>query len=65
MCDYGCEECGRQSLLYLTLAGHDSRKVKCPACGSAKIQQIYSPFYAHTSKKSKEGFGFGRWQHPP
>jgi len=52
MYDYRCEACGKQSLLYLTLAEHDSGKVKCPACGSAKMQQIYSPFYAHTSKKS-------------
>ena len=52
MYDYRCEACGKQSLLYLTLAEHESGKITCPACGSAKMEQIYSPFYAHTSKKS-------------
>ena len=56
MCDCRCEACGKQvggvSVVYLTLAEHENRKINCPACGSTKMQQIYSPFYAHTSKKS-------------
>ena len=26
--------------------------VTCPACGSKKLRQLFSPFIAHTTKKS-------------
>ena len=42
----------KQSVLYLTLAEHESGAVKCPACGSTKMRQLVSAFYAQTSKKS-------------
>ncbi len=52
MYDCRCEALGRQSLLDLTLTEHDNRKVKCLASGSATMQQVYSPFCAHASKRS-------------
>jgi putative FmdB family regulatory protein len=52
MYDYNCLDCGKESLVVLTLKEHESSKVKCPKCGSTKMQQLYSPFVAHTTKKS-------------
>ena len=52
MYDYKCLDCGKESLVVLTLKEHESSKVKCPKCGSTKMQQLYSSFVAHTTKKS-------------
>jgi putative FmdB family regulatory protein len=52
MYDYKCLDCGKESLVILTLKEHESTKVTCPKCGSTKMQQLYSPFVAHTTKKS-------------
>lgn len=52
MYDYKCQDCGKESLIVLTLKQHEQGDAACPACGSKKIQQIYSPFIAHTTKKS-------------
>jgi putative FmdB family regulatory protein len=52
MYDYNCLDCGKESLMVLTLKEHESTKVICPKCSSTKMQQLYSPFNAHTTKKS-------------
>ena len=50
--DYKCLDCGKESLMVLTLKDHESSKVTCPKCGSTKMQQLYTSFVAHTTKKS-------------
>ena len=50
--DYKCLDCGKESLVVLTLKEHESSKVTCPKCGSTKMRQLYSSFVAHTTKKS-------------
>jgi len=52
MYDYNCQDCGKESLVVLTLKQHETNTVTCPKCGSAKMQQLYSSFVAHTTKKS-------------
>jgi putative FmdB family regulatory protein len=52
MYDYNCLDCGKESLIVVTLKEHERGDVKCPACGSKKLQQLFSPFIAHTTKKS-------------
>ena len=52
MYDYHCLGCGKESLVVLTLKEHESANVKCPKCSSIKMQQLYSSFVAHTTKKS-------------
>ena len=52
MYDYKCLDCGKESLMALTLKQHESDKVACPKCGSYKMQQHYTSFIAHTTKKS-------------
>jgi len=52
MYDYKCLECGKESLVVLTLKQRETNRVTCPKCGSAKMQQLYTSFVAHTTKKS-------------
>jgi len=52
MYDYKCLDCGKESLVALSLRQHESGPVACPKCSSTKMQQVYSPFVAHTTKKS-------------
>lgn len=52
MYDYKCQDCGKESLIVLTLNEHERGDVKCPACGGKNIQPQYSPFITHTTKKS-------------
>jgi putative FmdB family regulatory protein len=52
MYDYKCQACGKESLLVLTLKEHETGTVTCPSCGSTKMQQLYTSFIAHTTKKS-------------
>jgi putative FmdB family regulatory protein len=50
--EYLCSSCGKKFTTILTLAEHDQRKVKCPKCGSTKVEQQWEAFFATTSKKS-------------
>ena len=52
MFDYTCLDCGKESLVVLTLKQQEPNKVTCPKCGSAKMQRLYLSFVAHTIKKS-------------
>ena len=52
MYDYKCLDCGKESLIVLTLKQHEQGEAACPACGSKNIQHVYSTFIAHTTKKS-------------
>ncbi|TKB79791.1 MAG: zinc ribbon domain-containing protein [Nitrospira sp.] len=52
MYDYTCLDCGKESLIVLTLKERSAGPVKCPACGSTNVRQIYTSFVAHTTKKS-------------
>jgi putative FmdB family regulatory protein len=50
--EYLCSACSKKFSIVLTLADHEKGKVKCPKCGSTKIEQQWAAFYATTSKKS-------------
>jgi putative FmdB family regulatory protein len=51
--EYDCKQCKRTFTEKQTFQEHDQhRKVKCPKCGSAAVQQLISPTFAKTSKKS-------------
>jgi putative FmdB family regulatory protein len=52
MYDYKCLDCGRESLVVLTLNEHESGNDLCPLCQSQRMQQMYTSFIAHTTKKS-------------
>lgn len=50
--DYRCTECNRKFSLTMTVTEYEKKKVKCPKCGSKKVEQRLASFYAVTSKKS-------------
>lgn len=47
-----CPGCRKEFSLVLTLAEFEKGGVKCPKCGSKKLEQRWAAFYAVTSKKS-------------
>jgi putative FmdB family regulatory protein len=50
--EYLCTACNKKFSLILTIDEHEKGKVKCPKCGSAKVEQQWAAFFATTSKKS-------------
>jgi putative FmdB family regulatory protein len=50
--EYLCPACSKKFSIVLTIAEHEKGEVKCPKCGSAKVEQQWAAFYATTSKKS-------------
>ncbi len=50
--EYICKECHKKFTKTLTLNEHDHNKITCPKCGSKKVEQQFSAFYAVTSHKS-------------
>ena len=50
--EYRCTACGHRLVEYLSIGEHEKRKPQCPRCGSAKVEQLLSAFFAKTSRKS-------------
>jgi len=51
--DYECTECGKKFTEKETFAEHDRhRPVKCPKCGTAKVERVIGGVFAVTSKKA-------------
>ncbi|UCC73466.1 MAG: zinc ribbon domain-containing protein [Gemmatimonadota bacterium] len=50
--EYQCNECGKTFSLRLRIEEHDKKRPKCPHCGSRKLTQQFSSFFAKTAKKS-------------
>ncbi len=50
--EYRCQECRKVFSLRLHIIEHEKKRPKCPKCSSRKLEQVYSPFFAKTAKKS-------------
>jgi len=50
--DFRCAKCSKKFSVTLTIAEYEKKKIKCPKCGSRKVEQQVAAFYAVTSKKS-------------
>ncbi len=50
--EFICNECHEPFLKTLSLDEYERGETKCPKCGSSKVEQRLSAFYAVTSKKS-------------
>lgn len=50
--DFKCADCRKRFSLTLSVAERTRGRLKCPKCGSRKIEQQYSAIYAVTSRKS-------------
>ena len=50
--DYRCLDCQEQFSKILTLREYNKQDVKCPKCGSSKVEQVPSHFNTVTARKS-------------
>ena len=50
--DYRCSPCGRKFTVKQTFEEHGRKRVKCPKCGSQKVERIIGAVFAKTAKKS-------------
>ena len=50
--EFRCSGCGEPFTVHESVREHDQHKEQCPKCGSRKVEQRMSAFYAKTSKKS-------------
>jgi putative FmdB family regulatory protein len=50
--EFLCEDCDKIFSLVLTLSEYEKGDIHCPKCGSSKVIQEPSSFFAVTSKKS-------------
>jgi putative FmdB family regulatory protein len=51
--DYQCTKCHKKFVEQQTYEEHDrGKEVKCPKCGSMKVERVISAIFAKTSKKS-------------
>ena len=50
--EYTCPACRKDFTRILSLKEYEKGKVKCPSCGSSKVKQKPTTFFAVTSKKS-------------
>jgi putative FmdB family regulatory protein len=49
--EYKCLDCGKESELNLSMSEHDRGIIKCPACNSARMEQLISAISAKTCRK--------------
>jgi putative FmdB family regulatory protein len=50
--EYLCTACNERFETVQTIDQHEQQKIACPKCGSTKVEQTFSAFYAVTSRKS-------------
>jgi putative FmdB family regulatory protein len=50
--EYRCLDCDHKFIEVLTVSEHEKHKAKCPKCKSEKVEQVFSDFYAKTSRKA-------------
>ena len=50
--EYRCGKCNRKFQVVMSIREHEKRRPKCPKCGSVRVGQLLSAFFAQTGKKS-------------
>ena len=50
--DYECSQCRKTFTVKMSYEEHGRKRVKCPKCGTRKVEQVVTPVMAKTSKKS-------------
>ena len=50
--EYRCLKCNKPFTITESMAEHGSRRHRCPACSSTRVEQVIAPFFTKTSKKS-------------
>ncbi|EPC01625.1 hypothetical protein L861_16535 [Litchfieldella anticariensis FP35 = DSM 16096] len=49
---YRCKKCGEEFELSEHMTDHTSTQHECPKCKSKQVDQVMTPFFAKTSRKS-------------
>lgn len=49
--EYSCQDCGKRFEVTRAVTAA-AGEIRCPSCGGAKLERVYSSVYAVTSKKS-------------
>lgn len=49
---YRCEECDHEFVRPEHIEDHDTARPQCQACGGHKVRQVFTTFFAKTSRKS-------------
>ena len=49
---FHCQDCNKEFTQHLHIADRDTSEVRCPGCGSKRVDQLVTAFSAVTSKKS-------------
>jgi putative FmdB family regulatory protein len=51
--DYQCQTCHKQFTVSQTFGDHDKhREVRCPECGSTKVERVIHDVHVKTARKS-------------
>jgi putative FmdB family regulatory protein len=50
--EYRCLECDHTFEQPARMSDHETQRPACPSCGSEKVEQVFSSFFAKTSRKS-------------
>jgi putative FmdB family regulatory protein len=50
--EYICRACTHRFSRMESLSEHGRVRVSCPECRSAKVDRVFTPFYAKTIRKS-------------
>jgi len=50
--EFECTQCKKTFTEKMTFEEHSRKRVKCPKCGSTKVNQLISTVFVKTSKKS-------------
>ena len=50
--EFACTKCGKHFTVEESIQQHEQHLVKCPKCGSTKVEQRFSSVFVKTSKKS-------------
>ncbi len=50
--DYHCAKCGKDFEITEPMKDHGTKKHRCPACRSPRVERLLKPVFAKTSRKS-------------
>lgn len=50
--EYRCDKCKEVFTLVMTMSEHGRKQIVCPSCRATRVTQLFTSFYAKTSKKS-------------
>ncbi|RPI08217.1 MAG: zinc ribbon domain-containing protein [Zetaproteobacteria bacterium] len=50
--DFRCAGCRKKFALTMSIGERNRKRIKCPKCGSQRVETVFSSFFAKTSRKS-------------